>query len=384
MVISVKKSRIILLIVSSILVISLIVFDILYFKTKSKISFKDSITINVGNIVPTISDYTNGKSFGDISWDNIKLDKNNKVYYTGEYTGKFTYNDKTYKVSLKVQDKEQPKIEGVKDLEITVGEEIDFYKDITITDNSKDELKKEIKGEYDLNKTGEYNLTYVVIDKSNNKTTKDFKLTVKEEAKKETKVEEKKQETKNTTSTSSKGYKIETINGITYINGILIANKTYALPSTYNPGGLLTDFTTNFEKMKNDALAQGINLYVVSGFRSYQTQANLYNRYVARDGQAQADRYSARPGHSEHQSGLAADINSVDTSFENTPEGKWLNENCSKYGFIIRYPKGKESITGYIYEAWHIRYVGVDVASKLYNNGNWVTLEEYLGINSSY
>ena len=126
MVISVKKSRIILLIVSSILVISLIVFDILYFKTKSKISFKDSITINVGNIVPTISDYTNGKSFGDISWDNIKLDKNNKVYYTGEYTGKFTYNDKTYKVSLKVQDKEQPKIEGVKDLEITVGEEIDF------------------------------------------------------------------------------------------------------------------------------------------------------------------------------------------------------------------------------------------------------------------
>ena len=69
---------------------------------------------------------------------------------------------------------------------------------------------------------------------------------------------------------------------------------------------------------------------------------------------------------------------------DNTSEGQWLNNNCYKYGFIIRYPKGKESITGYIYEPWHIRYVGVDVATQLYNGGNWITLEEYLGIDSKY
>ena len=136
--------------------------------------------------------------------------------------------------------------------------------------------------------------------------------------------------------------------------------------------------------MKNDAKNNNINLYIRSGFRSYNTQVSLYNNYVKRDGKAAADTYSARAGHSEHQTGLAADINSLDQSFINTKEGKWLNDNCYKYGFIIRYPKGKESITGYIYEPWHIRYVGTDISSKLYNNGNWITLEEYLGIDSKY
>ena len=113
-------------------------------------------------------------------------------------------------------------------------------------------------------------------------------------------------------------------------------------------------------------------------------QKIIYNDYVARDGQLMADTYSARPGYSEHQSGLAIDVNSLDQDWENTPEGKWLSANCYKYGFIIRYPKGKEDITGYMYEPWHIRYVGKDLAEKLYNNGNWLTLEEYLGITSVY
>ena len=105
---------------------------------------------------------------------------------------------------------------------------------------------------------------------------------------------------------------------------------------------------------------------------------------------AAADTYSARPGHSEHQTGLAADIKGpnnnlyLDQRWINTSEGQWLNNNCYKYGFIIRYPSGKESITGYIYEPWHIRYVGTEVATQLYNGGNWITLEEYLGIDSKY
>ncbi len=101
-----------------------------------------------------------------------------------------------------------------------------------------------------------------------------------------------------------------------------------------------------------------------------------------KDGKAEADRYSARPGYSEHQSGLAMDLNSVDDSFAYTKEAKWIAENCSKYGFIIRYPKGKEPITGYIYEPWHVRYLGTELAEKVTTSG--LTLEEYFGITSFY
>lgn len=182
---------------------------------------------------------------------------------------------------------------------------------------------------------------------------------------------------------TSKGYEIKKIDGLYYIKGILVANKTYPLPSTYAPGDLLSEFTIAFTKMKNDAAKEGITLTVVSGYRSYTRQTTLYNNYVARDGKANADTYSARPGHSEHQTGLAADLNLVDTSFENTKAGKWLAQNCYKYGFILRYPKGKESITGYIYEPWHFRFIG-DEAKNLYNDGSWISLEEYLGIDSKY
>ncbi len=171
------------------------------------------------------------------------------------------------------------------------------------------------------------------------------------------------------------------IAGVSYVNGVLIANKTYSLPSTYNPG---VDPTAQnaFSTMAADAAKQGINLFIVSGFRSYSTQASIYNNYVAQDGKAEADRYSARPGHSEHQTGLAFDLNSLSQSFENTAEGKWLAANCYKYGFIIRYPKGKENITGYMYEPWHVRYLGTETATAVYNSGK--TLEEYLGVNSVY
>ena len=114
------------------------------------------------------------------------------------------------------------------------------------------------------------------------------------------------------------------------------------------------------------------------------SQKYLYNSYVSRDGKEEADTYSARPGHSEHQTGLAFDLNSIDISFADTDEGKWVVDNCYKYGFIIRYPEGKDNITGYIYEPWHLRYVGVDLATKLYNQGDWITLEEYYGIDSKY
>lgn len=175
--------------------------------------------------------------------------------------------------------------------------------------------------------------------------------------------------------------KVKEPKGVTYIQGILIANKTYALPSTYAPG---VDATAQaaLNKMIAAAASDGINLYAVSSYRSYSTQAILYNNYVARDGVAAADRYSARAGHSEHQTGLAFDLNSLEESWGETAEGKWLAANCHKYGFIIRYPKDKESVTGYMYEPWHVRYLGEDIASEVYKSGK--CLEEYLGITSKY
>lgn len=174
----------------------------------------------------------------------------------------------------------------------------------------------------------------------------------------------------------------QTPTGETYINGILIVNKTYPLPSSYNPGGLTQECSSQFELLRQGAAADGINIYLSSGFRSYELQEQLYNSYVDCYGQQAADTFSARPGHSEHQTGLAIDCNIIDDSFIGTPEAIWLAEHCYEYGFIIRYPQGKEDITGYKYEPWHIRYVGVDIARDIYNSG--LTVEEYLGITSAY
>jgi LAS superfamily LD-carboxypeptidase LdcB len=170
--------------------------------------------------------------------------------------------------------------------------------------------------------------------------------------------------------------------GITYVNGILIANKTYALPSDYNPGDILPEAKSAFEAMRADAAKAGYTLKIVSGFRSYSYQNQLYNNYVARDGKAAADTYSARAGHSEHQTGLGMDINNASTSFNGTAEAKWIAANCWKYGFIIRYPEGKQNITGYMYESWHVRYLGKQLAKEVYDSG--LTLEEFLCIDSKY
>ena len=171
------------------------------------------------------------------------------------------------------------------------------------------------------------------------------------------------------------------IEGITYIQGALVANKTYSLPADFAPG-IDPTCESQFYKMTSDASKQGLYIYFASGFRSYEYQSQIYNNYVARDGQAIADTYSARPGHSEHQSGLAIDVNQIDNSFDNTPEAKWLADHCHEYGFILRYPQGKESITGYQYESWHVRYVGTDLSYAIRNSG--LTMEEYFGIDSKY
>jgi|GEM_PF-937226 len=185
---------------------------------------------------------------------------------------------------------------------------------------------------------------------------------------------------------TSNGYILAENNGITYVVSsygyTLIANKTYSLPSSYAPGDLTSECKSAFNSLRSAASKDGINIFLISGYRSYSTQASLYSRYCAKDGKALADTYSARPGHSEHQSGLAIDVNSLSHTFANTKEGRWLAANAHKYGFIIRYAKDKQNVTGYSYEPWHIRYVGAKLASAVYNSG--LCLEEFFGITSVY
>jgi len=151
------------------------------------------------------------------------------------------------------------------------------------------------------------------------------------------------------------------------------------MSSTYSYGNMQMEVTAYeyFKQMVDAARNDGIKLYNISSYRSYSTQNYLYNNYVNRSGKEAADTFSARAGYSEHQTGLATDINTASSSdhFENTKEYEWLLNNSYKYGFILRYPQGKEYITGYKFEPWHYRYVGLEVAK--YIKGHDITYEEY-------
>ncbi|WP_054956175.1 M15 family metallopeptidase [Paenibacillus dakarensis] len=179
----------------------------------------------------------------------------------------------------------------------------------------------------------------------------------------------------------------------------VVVNKSRSLPDGYEPPDLTEpnvpfSFEESHEKRKmrkeaaealetlfKAADSEGIELRAVSGYRSYSRQKSVYENHVATKGQAEADRISAAPGTSEHQTGLTIDVsspsagNALEQSFGQTKEGIWLAENAPKYGFIIRYPEGQEGITGYVYEPWHIRYVGEDLAPDIAESG--LTLEEY-------
>lgn len=168
------------------------------------------------------------------------------------------------------------------------------------------------------------------------------------------------------------------------VNGMVIANKRFPMPGNYAPGES-ADARAAFNELNAAAQQAGYTFNAFSTYRSYDRQTELYNNYVAKDGQEAADRYSARPGFSEHQTGLAFDIGETSNPndyasnrFGKTEAGKWLAENAHDYGFIMRYPDGKEEVTGYMYESWHFRYVGKDIATEIYNNDS--TLEEYLGV----
>lgn len=183
-----------------------------------------------------------------------------------------------------------------------------------------------------------------------------------------------------------------TIEQATAIN--VVVNKKHKLPENYVPtltsvagGQMRPEAAVELQKLLDAASASGISLKIISSYRSYNTQVSTYNGYVNQYGQAQADTFSARPGHSEHQTGLAVDLGNNDGScafeicFGATAGGQWLTANAANYGFIIRYPDGKETDTGYQYEPWHMRFLGVDTAKAVVASGN--TLDQYYNVVAS-
>ena len=159
---------------------------------------------------------------------------------------------------------------------------------------------------------------------------------------------------------------------------IIVVNKKHGLSKDYNPGENPTAKAA-FVRLRDDMINQGLNVgRSYSGFRSYDYQKTLYDNYVSRDGQAAADRYSARPGYSEHQTGLVFDLTDKSGNLlEDSRASQWLKDNAHNYGFIVRFQAGKEASTGYMPEAWHIRYVGKE-AKDIHDSG--LSLEEYFGI----
>ena len=385
-----KKNRKIFIIpVIIVLIICIVGIYLLLFKDNKKlvVETNEIKEIELGKEVYN-TDFIKEVKNGEIITKKEKIDTssigNKKIKVMIKDTHK---KEKTYEFVLKVVDKEKPTITYKDKLTTTEGTKIDLLKDVKVSDNSKEDIKVKVEGSYDFNKKGTYNLEYVAKDSSGNETREKFTLKVNEKPKSSSS-----NNCETVYFTTSKGFSGVTKNCVTYIDGYLIANKTYSLPSSYG-SGLTKEFMTAYNKMKADYDALGKQgafeseyktLTIKSGFRSYSTQKSVYNNWVNKDGKAKADTYSARPGYSEHQSGLAADLNHVGSNFDNTKSAKWLSENCWKYGFILRYPKGSQSETGYIYESWHFRYVGEDLAKKLYNDGNWITMESYFGITSKY
>lgn len=181
---------------------------------------------------------------------------------------------------------------------------------------------------------------------------------------------------------------------------LLLVNKTHPIGEDYKPDDLTSikyyasdrsaesrymrkEAAEHFHTLVEAAKTDGYEIVMTTAYRSYGFQSILYNNYVQKHGEAEANKFSAKPGQSEHQTGLCTDVSSPSVNYQLTtdygeaPEGKWLAEHAHEFGFIIRFPLGKEDITGYQYEPWHIRYVGQPAADEIYEQG--ITLEEYLG-----
>lgn len=328
-----------------------------------------TITEEISNVCPNNINVNNYKATDKIDGD---ITSNVKVTKNGEYLVYSVINSRNIKTIKKVKttfsDEENPVItlKGNKTTYIKNGS---TYNDagVNVVDNCDGDITSKVNVNNNVKSTtnGTYTVKYEVKDSSGNKSTMERTVVVSND------------------DVSSyplvNGYG-EDIEGPTYIKGILIVNKIYSIPSTF--GGTNSDAQAALKALQVDATNNGYNMGLISGYRSYSTQKTIYERNVKNKGYDGSDFASARPGHSEHQTGLAFDVGKLEYAFGDTEAGKWLEKNCYRFGFIIRYPRGKTDITGYNYEPWHIRYVGLEVAKEIYEQNT--TLEEYLGVKGTY
>ncbi|MBP3871909.1 MAG: D-alanyl-D-alanine carboxypeptidase family protein [Faecalicoccus sp.] len=289
-------------------------------------------------------------SVTDLDISSITMENEQDYPAVGEYV----LQAQDGEVTLIVKDTTKPEI-VTDSLTVELNGQTDFKDRIEVNDLSECTVTVDTS-KVDFTVPGEYTIMAKAVDASGNEAEKDITVIV----------EERTIETP------------ETVSEPFYVNGIMIVNKKHPLPMNYAYGEDPTA-SAAIHQLIADMQALGYDISNnYSGYRSYDTQNGLYWSYVSSYGQAEADTFSARPGYSEHQTGLAYDLMHTSGALvTNQPEADWIAQNAHRYGFIVRYQEGKEDITGYVAEQWHLRYIG-DEATKIYESG--LTLEEYLGI----
>lgn len=338
------------LIIAFLLIAIIIASIFLYGLNQVNISFVDENDIEYGSNVRAedlVVDYE-GDNIKYPTLDTYQLGTQKLVYTIDSFVG-----ERKVVKEINVIDSQKPIIELVSEsCSVRKGNKFNPKENIkAVYDVVDGELEYQIEGDYDLNNYGNYTLTVKATDKNNNQSEASFNLEVRKAKK-------------------------EVIDGVTYFDGIMLVNKEYGLPEDYGFEDPVA--RQHLDELRSDAEDAGYYLDIISGFRDYSYQYDVYWGWVALDGQELADTYSARPGFSEHQTGLTWDIGLLEDWFGETDAGIWLEENCANYGFIIRYPLGKEDITGYKYEPWHVRYVGEEHSHTIMDND--LCLEEYLGL----
>ncbi len=275
-----------------------------------------------------------------------------------------------------------PTISAPEEITVLAGDSIDLTERATATDDTGTPCSVFVSGSYDSTTPGQYPLVFTSSDSSGNTAKKEFTLVVLALP-----FDENGALIDGTYQTRN-GFTLIVKDSVASIDGIVLANKSYSLPKAYPASGLTSETQKAFSKMQSAASKAGVYLSIKSSWRSWNEQNRLFSLYTAIDGKQLAMTYSAKPGHSEHQTGLAMDLVTASSEEAKLPSFAkplaWLAENAYRYGFILRYPENKQEITGYIFEPWHYRYVGVELAEELYHGGDWITLEEYFGIDSVY
>ncbi len=349
-----KKGAWPILIALLIAVVTLVTFLVLFIVKQIglagvKISFVDKkSTVEVNTVIDTATMVES--SSGLVDYPPFANDELGEFVLEFKVTNANGYS-KVFKHSVKVVDTTAPEL--FLKTKLVVIDELPDYQDIVIgkaLDNYYGYLDVQYRGKVE-DKPGIYEIVYFAEDAAGNKaevkTFYFYQLTP------------------------------ENMTEVFSLNNIIIANKKVPLPKAYSPG---RDSKADLmmSNMKKEAARQGYELTEVSVFRNYSEQQKLYNSSLANNLENNTEKYVAPAGHSEHQTGLAYDLTDGTSNFAKSAAFYWLLDNCAEYGFILRYPEGKESITGYAFEPWHFRYVGVVAARQIMENQ--LTLEEYLGI----